>query len=67
MPAAVKPPRTLYDKIWDDHVVYVTLLLVCSRASLTQASEGMNPMMALPCCISTGKKLLPLPPPYSPD
>lgn len=26
MPAAVKPPRTLYDKIWDDHVVYVTLL-----------------------------------------
>ena len=26
MPSSVSKPRTLYDKIWDDHVMYVTLL-----------------------------------------
>lgn len=25
MPSPVSKPRTLYDKIWDDHVMYVTL------------------------------------------
>jgi hypothetical protein len=25
MPAPVPGPRTLYDKIWDDHVVYVSV------------------------------------------
>lgn len=24
MPSPVSKPRTLYDKIWDDHVMYVT-------------------------------------------
>jgi 3-isopropylmalate dehydratase len=24
MPVPVPPPRTLYDKIWDDHVMYAT-------------------------------------------
>ena len=27
MPAPVSQPKTLYDKIWDDHVMYVHLLI----------------------------------------
>jgi hypothetical protein len=28
MPTGILTPRTLYDKIWDDHVVFVACLLV---------------------------------------
>ena len=33
MPSSVSKPRTLYDKIWDDHVMYVTF---------SGSSEGSN-------------------------
>jgi hypothetical protein len=33
MPSSVSKPRTLYDKIWDDHIVYVTF---------SGSSEGSN-------------------------
>lgn len=45
MPTAVNPPRTLYDKIWDDHVVCVYLVLNTNLAAYlflsTQKADGL--------------------------
>ncbi|KAG9106150.1 3-isopropylmalate dehydratase, partial [Ceratobasidium sp. 392] len=51
MPTAIPPPRTLYDKIWDDHVVHtqedgVTLLYIdrhlVHEVTSPQAFEGLR-------------------------
>lgn len=43
MPTPVSKPRTLYDKIWDDHVMYVTFSSCdrqCSSLSLCKRHTG---------------------------
>ena len=39
MPAPVLQPRTLYDKIWDDHVMFVVTELSPWSPSLTVSTE----------------------------
>ena len=43
MPAPVAQPKTLYDKIWDDHVVYVHLVIsrtLCADQLLAARSRS---------------------------
>lgn len=45
MPAPVAKPRTLYDKIWDDHVMYAScdpLLRHEQRADLSPPFSDVN-------------------------
>ena len=42
MPAPVAQPKTLYDKIWDDHVMYVHF-----AASCVFAEQMLTVMVAL--------------------
>ncbi|CAE6364998.1 unnamed protein product [Rhizoctonia solani] len=66
MPSAVLPPRTLYDKIWDDHVVHTqedgTTLLYIDRhlvheVTSPQAFEGLRnasrPVRRPDCTLAT--------------
>lgn len=66
MPSAVLPPRTLYDKIWDDHVVHTqedgTTLLYVDRhlvheVTSPQAFEGLRnagrPVRRPDCTLAT--------------
>ncbi|CAE6421837.1 unnamed protein product [Rhizoctonia solani] len=66
MPSAVLPPRTLYDKIWDDHVVHAqedgTTLLYIDRhlvheVTSPQAFEGLRnasrPVRRPDCTLAT--------------
>ncbi|KAG8737907.1 3-isopropylmalate dehydratase, partial [Ceratobasidium sp. 428] len=66
MPTAVPPPRTLYDKIWDDHVVHtqedgVTLLYIdrhlVHEVTSPQAFEGLRnagrPVRRPDCTLAT--------------
>ncbi|QRV88065.1 aconitate hydratase [Ceratobasidium sp. AG-Ba] len=66
MPTAIPPPRTLYDKIWDDHVVHtqddgVTLLYIdrhlVHEVTSPQAFEGLRnanrPVRRPDCTLAT--------------
>lgn len=62
MPTTVSGPRTLYDKIWDDHVVYVA---ICGEGlSIGRGANGLtfpyrppviSKKMEQLCYTSTGK------------
>ena len=38
MPATVLQPRTLYDKVWDDHVMFVAVQLALVESQLTSVT-----------------------------
>lgn len=55
MPGTLKTPRTLYDKIWDDHVVLVQHLALRDHDRPNSIPTLATPKQMAPhCCILTG-------------